>query len=143
MANEEIVFSPDSTRVRLTLTNIITMVGIVSAAVVAWQKIPSSEDVKSITTESIRQAMASANEANLKNDELERKRVERLEHQYAAVNEELAKMNQRMDYLLILIAGSTAEDIRRSPRARSAADRVKRNLQTGADPLEGLSWSPE
>ena len=138
---ESFTFSPEHAKFRLSLSNLITLVGIVAGAAVAWQKIPNSDDVQHITTESIRQAMEAAKTVNAQQDQVDHERMGKLEAQSAAANAELMKMNQRMDYLLILLAGSSADNLQRSTTARSAAERVRRNLKAGADPLEGLPLS--
>lgn len=127
------MFTADS-KIGLTIGNLVSIIMLVVAGVAAWQKIPSSDDVKDITTASIQQANMAAKERNKETDN----RLSNLEHQYSSVNTQLVEMNKRMDTMLILMAGSTADDIKRSPRARNAAKQMRSRLENGEDPLEGL-----
>lgn len=128
--------SADS-RFVLTPANLLTLGGMVVAAVIAWQKIPNSEDVKNITKESIKQANEAADERYEQTDE----RLTKVEDAVTETNTELQYMNKRMDDILIVLVGSAADDMQRSRSAREAAERVRRNLKEGSDPLEGLPLS--
>lgn len=132
MPHSERMLTPDS-KIGLTFSNLIALAGIIAAAVVAWQKIPSGDDVQRITLESIKQASAAAGTQGDAHDV----RMQKLEQQSAQTNAQLQQLSKRLDYVLIIMAGSAA-DIDKNPRSRAAAERVRRNLRMGDDPLAGL-----
>jgi hypothetical protein len=132
------VIGPE-TRILLTPQNLVTLIGMLFAAVVAWNKIPDSEEVQRIATQSINQVSSAFEQRNA---EIER-RTQLLENQVAGTNAELNKLNKRMDYLIIIMAGSAADSMQRSSKARNTAERVKRNLELGDEPLDGVSWGPK
>lgn len=134
-----VVINPSSTRILLTPQNLLVIGSIIVSAAVAWQKIPNAEEVQRIATQSIEQTNQAMDK---RSGELER-RLQLLETQSSNMNMELMKMNKRMDYLIIIMAGSAAEGMQRSSKARSTAEKVKRNLELGDEPLEGVSWGPK
>lgn len=124
------------TRIGLTIGNLISITGVIAVCVIGWQKIPSIEDVKDIARDSASQAMVTSQAGNKKIES----RLKKVEDRSLEVQHELSGMNKRMDNMLILVAGSVAEDMHDSTRSRQAAETVRRNLSKGAEPFEGLPW---
>lgn len=124
------------TRIGLTIGNLISIAAVVAAVVIAWQKIPNSDDVKEIARESVSQAMVATKKGTTDIEE----RLKKVETRSVEMKSELSGLNDRMDNMLILMAGSAAEDMHNNSRSRKAAETVRRNLKEGGDPLEGLPW---
>ena len=129
---------PDS-KIRLTVRDLITLVGIITGGTVAWEKLPSVDEVRNITRESVQQAV----EAAAKRDHSLERKIGDVDDRTEKLDSELRKLNSRMDYMIILLAGSAADEMRRSPAARQTAGQVRRNLAQGNEPLDGLPWAGE
>jgi hypothetical protein len=125
------------TQIGLSITNLVTIIVVAAGAAMAYTKIPDEDRVTAISTDTAR----TANEQLVKNigenDKKVETRIGRLESEYAATRDELIKMNNRMDKMLILLAGSSAMSLR-SPGGKKAAERVRQNMENGNDPLQGL-----
>jgi len=130
------------TPILLTPTNLIGVIALVAAVIVAWTKMPTHEDVTQIAKEASTAAMAAAQQQHEKTNAGVEAKIEQLDRNYEKTGEAIDKLSSRIDYMLIMLAGSSAEDFKHSPRARQAAERVRRNLAQGNPPLEGLPLDP-
>lgn len=124
--------NPDTTKVGLTFGNFLTLVAVVAAGVIAWQKIPSETDVERITQSSVRTVRLET-----KADQtLVNARLASLEENAGRTTNELVQMNKRLNTLLIVVASNTSSG--KDPQV--IASKIRRNIEEGVDPLQGLPF---
>lgn len=133
------IFTADS-RIGLTVSNLITIGVVVAGVVTAWTKVPTTSDVNKMAANAANAAIEKQRNSNKEQSEHFDRRLNLIETNLKENRSELTKLNGRMDYILIMMAGSSADDFH-SQKAKVAVERVRRNLKTGGDPLEGLPWN--
>lgn len=126
----------------MTPTNLIGVIAFIAAVVVAWTKVPTKEDVVKMTKEATTAAVKAVEVERRIDSEKINSRIDRLEERYVKSIEAVDKLTGRVDNMLIMLAGSSAEEFQRSQNARQAAKLVRKNIESGKPPLQGLELDP-
>ena len=124
-------------KIGLTFANLMTLAAILSAGVIGWKNIPTATEVQSITAATVQRSMQ---EQKIEMVQLS-SRLDAIAKDATSTNSQLAKLNDRLDNMLIVMASMAAEDMSTNKHAKDAAAQIRRNLKTGVDPLEGLPWN--
>jgi len=131
-----------NTWLKFTPGQLATVIAVVGAAVMAYAKVPTTDDVSKIaataSTQAVEAALARVAERPVRNEE----RISALEESRKDTAEQLRQLNERMGRVLELLSISVAQDVDRSPRARATAKRVRAQIERGENPLDAIEQPP-
>lgn len=121
----------DATPIKLHWRSASAIAAVIAAAVIAWERIPSTDDVKTIAEEASKAAAGATRE----HDSVYRAKMEqRMENQ----EQQLRLIVQRLDQLAVIMVGPSVDSTATSPRAREATRRAKQAVDQGESPLDAL-----